>query len=233
MSIEIKTTRRDGIEDLKILLYGPSGAGKTSSIKTLPCKDEEVLVISTERGNEVLRNRDYALYDDCAEDPQKLGELFIELKKGHNYKWIIWDSLSDWSDKMLQKIEHEMTDKEKSNVFALWGKLKKKVMDANKVFLSLPNCNKISICGAAENPDTGKMQFLMNGSAKDSLAFYYDELYAIKVVKEEDKMNRYFITNSDNTYVCKSRMSGGGEVQLELYEPADFGKLINKCYGGK
>jgi len=55
--MEIRSTKKETPQELKVGIFGRSGAGKTSLVKTLPVDPEHVLIIDIEDGLEVLRGQ--------------------------------------------------------------------------------------------------------------------------------------------------------------------------------
>ena len=54
----LTNTKEIGAKE-NILIYGKAGVGKTSLVKTLDCKESEVLIIDADRGTRVLADKEY------------------------------------------------------------------------------------------------------------------------------------------------------------------------------
>lgn len=245
--MEFKSTKRDTVENLKMLILGPTGSGKTSLIRTLPVEeDRRVLVISSELGSEVLRKREFQTAE--LDQSDILGSLLEVLTALHqpdmkgDFDWIVLDSMTDIGEKYLawciKNPGEFMTKNNKVDMLAIYGDLKLKMLNICRNFLAVPDCHKLMIAGSVQNNDgpLSKISMSMDGRAKESLPFVFDEVYHIRVRagNEPGEVIRELVTNQDGIYHdAKSRMSGPSENPLALYEEMDITFLINKCYEGK
>ena len=241
----IASTKRDTHSEIKIGVFAPSGVGKTSLIRTLPCKQEEVLIIDIDKGLEVLRGDNFSQINFStieSENPiDKMREVvrFLRTPEGLNgFKWLVTDNLSVWAEKVLRYMEKKPTEFgliTKSKQFdglKMYGELKKVYTAVNEAILDIPELNKLTIFGAVEkeNGPDKRMEVLIPGSFGDNVMFSYDDFYGMRVKNTEEGEIRQLVTGHDGYWVAKSRMSGGAGNVLELYEPADLGKIIEKCY---
>jgi hypothetical protein len=257
--INIKSTKKDAAQELKIGLFGKSGTGKSTIISTLPVKPEHVLIIDVEHGLEVLRKYEYATIDleevqpdfKVEDQPHPMNKHwvnriravigYLQTKDGLNgYQWIVMDSFTMLAEKIKADMEknpavygllnkHGVLDGLK-----LYGELKKLLTSINDAFLRLKGCSKLVIFGAEEkgqDEEDKRMELLIPGSFSDLAMFHYDEFWSTRVVKDGERREYQVVTNGDGYYVCKSRMSGGSETPLNVYEPANLADLIAKCYG--
>ena len=101
-----QTSQQDGI---KILVYGPSGAGKTT-LCTTTGNPEEMLVLSAESG--LLSIRDSGVQCATIKSVQDLREAQAFLAKGkHGFKWVCLDSISEIGEVLLaEEKEKNMRD---------------------------------------------------------------------------------------------------------------------------
>jgi len=242
MEIKFTSTKKDKPDKLRIGICAPSGYGKTYLLRTIPYqKEAEVLVITSEKGNTVLRDKNYQEY--ALEQNNIYKELFNVLKhlytdESKQFKWVCLDSMTDIAEKFLAHMQKNPDPyKTKTGAIdtrAMYGDLKKQIIRIMDGFLGIPYGHKICIFGAIEENEgvDRKLKLNMPGSAKDVIMFNFDEFYHIKIQQDEEKGTvRQLVTCNDGYYEAKSRMSAVSP--LEVYEECDLTHIISKCYWEK
>lgn len=241
----IKSTKKSAPESLKIGLFGRSGSGKTTMIKTLPVEPEHVLIIDIENGLEVLRGDDFQSIPfeeiEGADTVERIRSVikYLMTPEGLNgFKWIVMDSFTMLSEKIKDDMEREpkkyglLTKSGAFDGLRMYGELKKKYSAIMNAFLGLKNVHKLCLFGAEEKKDGPdvRIEVLCAGSYSDTVMYHFDDFWGVRVIKDDDGIQRQIVTGSDGAYVAKSRMSGGAGNVLDVYEPADIGAIIRKCY---
>ena len=245
--MQITTTKKTTHSDLKIGVFGQSGVGKSSLVKTLPCDPKHVLILNIEDGLEVLRGEDFAQISfsdiEAANPIDKMREVVKHLltPDGLNgFKWIVIDSFSMWAEKVLHYMEKNpqefdlLSSQGKFDGLKMYGTLKKVFTAVNDAILSIPNLNKLVLFGAMEkeNGPDKRMEMLIPGSFGSTAMFTFDEFYGMNIKTTDEGVVRQLVTNNDGYFIAKSRMSGGAGNVLDVYEPAHLGNIISKCYSG-
>jgi hypothetical protein len=243
--MEIRSTKKESPSELKIGIFGRSGTGKTTLIKTLPVEPEHVLIIDIEHGLEVLRGSDYKainIHDAQGEDTiSKMRDIITYLSKPeglNGFKWIVLDSYTMLAESIKEDMEKSpakyglLTKSGAFDSLKMYGELKKKYALIMNAFLKLKGANKLCLFGAEEKSDGPdvRIEVLLAGSYSDTVMYNFDEFWGMRVIKDDNGIQRQIVTGSDGAYVAKSRMSGGSNNVLETYENANIGDIINKCY---
>lgn len=104
-SVEIKSTKEVTSDGLKVLVYGPSGAGKTTLIKTLP----NPIIISSERGLLSIADSDLPYIDIKTEADLRNALKFCK-SKDCMYDSIALDSLTDIAEVILAEAQGMVKD---------------------------------------------------------------------------------------------------------------------------
>lgn len=263
----VVSTQNDNIENVKLLVIGEAGIGKNDLIKTLPVeKPQEVLILSTEAGNQVLKDYDFKttyLVNILAHDIkthkgrffngdlyevlwQLLSDYWANPEKLKPYKWIVLDSLSDLAEEKIKWNKNHpalfMTEQGKVDTRAMYGDLKEKILRISKKFLFLQGINKYAIAGAAkEEGPVDTYSLLMEGSAKERIAFHYDDVFFMRLKKGEDgkaiqdpktgNFQRELVTNKTGDFPDVKCRTDANRGIIKVYEKPDLGYIYNKAYG--
>lgn len=221
---------------IKILIYAPSGAGKTFSAKTIK---DKALIISAEAGLLPLADSNIDVINlhiddngkpiDLPDRVYRLGQAYDFLCKEKKYDTIFIDSLTE-----ISQIINEFTDKlfpDRKDSLVKWNEYNKKMVSIIKKFRDLPNYNVIFTCLSVIEKDENNKRytaFSTYGSISNRLAQYFDEVFYLHNVNEDGQIKRFFQTQNENQIISKDR-----STKLALYEPVDFNNIFNKMRGPK
>lgn len=229
--LTFSSTRKDAWSEiqLSVLLYGESGIGKTSLIKTLPVQsDDQVGIITTEKGNLPLSQRDFqeVKVGNYIEAQGVIRDLFQQ-KDGLPFKYLVFESVSK-----LSQVEELRIDREGDlEGFAKWKELGDRIKTTMSGFLKLP-CHKIVICGSKMMEQDMRMTptLLVQGDCKNTLPYDFDEVWYLEKFKnEEGETDRRLTINHCGNVMAKSRISS--RANLDIHQPADFSAIIKKIFG--
>jgi len=228
----ISSTKGIGVDALKILVYGESGAGKTSLAKTI---GEPTLLISAEAGLLPLRGEsidviDLTRADDGSVIPKekriaKLLDVYQFLQSDEckkKYKTIFIDSLSEINSNMLEQLQQEMPDAKET--LKMYGELAKRMRSLIKAFRDLPHYSIVFTCLSEIDKDENNQRFVapqLIGKLSGQIAAFLDEVYFIHVNKETGE--RVLLTNKTDNIIAKDRSNS-----LNKNEPADLGAIYAK-----
>lgn len=240
-------TRESKETYLRALLYGASGTGKTTSIRTLPL--ERTLVVLAEPKHLPLRGHDVDAYpvDDWAGIQSafeairwglKSGELVVN---GRKKDIIAIDSLSELNDQCKRQIvasdRPELLKRQsKRDVGGIydeqlntqdWGLLATRIDSLVGAFTHLP-CHIIFTCGEqwVEDKISGELFVTpsLNGKLAMSIVHHFDEAYRLEIHEEEKKHVRYFRT------ARSARVMAKGSERLAELEPPNWTAVMTKIF---
>lgn len=240
--MRITNTQQNEISKLNCLVYGPSGAGKTSLAKTID-KFGPVLIISSEAGLLCLANHsqpidviDITLDDEGRPLPKedrikRLGDVYKFLLSDEcrsNYKTIFIDSITEISENMIEALNAEFPERKDSLV--MFGENSKRMRGLIKSFRDIPYYNVVFTALPAVEKDQDNRRYTgvsMVGNISNKIAGYFDEVFYLNVAedKENGGSKRYLITGGQENLICKDR-SG----RLNKFEPADLGSVFGKIF---
>jgi hypothetical protein len=243
---DILSTRK-----ITFLVYGEDGRGKTSLIKSLDCKPEEILLVAADPGQlalkpvpaEVIKARGLPEYlgrdftgVSCLSP--KTGEEFREAadyikKEAHKrFKWVIIDGLDEVGKDVLRlKMDKERSLGSKGNVQRAYGEM----ADAMEAYIGLiidAPMSSIFITHIDEN-ENSDIQYgpsFPGKKMKDALGPIFDEIFCYRICRktpDSPKMERLLqcTPNTDPRYKSKDR-SGA----LDDFELPDLGRILRKVF---
>ena len=211
----------------KLLVYGPSGIGKTTLIGSLPGR---VLILSAEAG---LLSLAFAVGDDRFEvaeiatvDDLVASHKFLSTSS-HGYDWVALDSVSEIAEVVLAHEKKKSADPRQA-----YGAVIDRVTAAMRAFRDLEIGVYFSAKQSTTKDDsTGKIThgIAMPGSKLgEAVPYLFDEVFRLVAIDEDAGdgkrvSTRYLQTAADSSSVAKDR-SGA----LDPLEPADLGAIVAK-----
>jgi phage nucleotide-binding protein len=235
--MKIQNTKNVNEQKIKAVIYGLSGAGKTTLADSL--KDFNTLIISAESGLMSIAGSGIDFVDITKDDNgnllpkenriDRLMEVYkfansLEAKKKYNLLFI--DSLTEISQCLYDRLKKEFPDRKDSLV--LYGELGQKTRDMIKAFRDLGDYHVVFTClSVIDKDETGKRfaAFDLIGSISNKLAGFFD---LVLYLRADSEGKRELICDATDSILAKNR---GGKLQA--VEPADLGLLFNKILKGE
>lgn len=234
--MKIQNTKDIHLSNVKMLIYGAAGVGKTSLAATLKPKDK-ALIISAESGLLSLSGSDVDFVNISVDDDgkflssvermKKLFEVYEFLESDaakKKYKTIYIDSISEIAEELVNAL------KEKHKGFELWNEYNDKIFEMIKKFRDLPHYNVVMTClEFSEQDDTKKWCYkplLPGKKVKDSIVARFDFLFRYVKYNKDGKITRGIVTEGTDSTEAKSRSRN-----LDMLETPDLGKILEKIRG--
>lgn len=234
--MEIKKLSQDKSPKLNILVYGPSGNGKTRFGGTVAMVAKP-LIASAESGllslkklmKELKVDFDYVeikTFDDLREVYDHFG------KKDCPHDALVLDSLTEIQQVCMDSILKE-EDREKAQMQD-WGTLNTRMTKMVRSFRDL-NIHFVVTALASREKDEETQSYiarpLLQGKLQDTVAGYFDEVFYLHAVKVKDatgkeETKRWLQTQGTNKVQAKDR---SGELPAEC--PASFSYVYKKIAG--
>lgn len=235
--MKIQNTSDLSGQHTKILVYGPSGTGKTTLGGSMALR-MKTLMISAESGLLSLRN----LKDEDGNPPSvdyvtvgcfaDMEAAYHHLKNAkHDYQGVVIDSLTE-IQKVCKDAIMEQTKKDAMEMRD-WGTLAHKIERMVRAFRDLPMHVIVTALDDAEaDKITGEIKVwpALQGSVQKQLPAYFDlVLYAFtREVGEPDarKTVHAVLTQNSGKYVAKDR---SGRLPKVIDDP-NFGKIFDAIF---
>jgi phage nucleotide-binding protein len=190
--MRIISTKNIHQERLKILIFGKSGAGKTTLAGTI---EEPTLIISAESGLLSLADKECDVIELNTDDEGKLlprekridrlMDIYKFLNNSENkYKWIFIDSLTEIGQNLIEKLNVKYPTPDKK--LMMWGEYSQEIRGIIKAFRDLPNYNVVFTCLAVEDRDeNGRLEIGVDlaGKISQQVPQYFDEVLYLHIKK--------------------------------------------------
>lgn len=219
------------IQGIKAILYGASGVGKTSQVKTLVTSGFKPIIISAESGLLSLAGADVDVIDISRNDKdevlepskrfERLGESFKFLSEGkHHYDTIVLDSLTEINQCLMDYLRTKYPDAK--DTLKMYGDNSVMMTKVIKSFRDLKYNVVLIALESVEKDESGKRFTTVDliGKVAANIPPYFDEVLYMFTTDEGE---RKILTNKTEKTVAKDR-SG----KLAQVEEANLGKLFKK-----
>lgn len=221
MAITLKRTSTVHLNGVKILVYGASGAGKTTLIPTLP----NPVILSAESGLLSLKGTDLPVIEiDSMEKLREAYEWLTKSDEGKSFDSIALDSISEIAEVVLADAKKAANDPRQA-----YGKLADEMGEIVRAFRDIPGKNVYFSAKMEKSSDEmGRVMYapMMPGQkVGQGLPYFFDFVFALRVEKdpESGEAFRALMTQSDGLWTAKSR-----GYELSAWEIPNLGEIIRK-----
>lgn len=224
MAINLKSTVDAHANGVKIVVYGMSGAGKTTLISTLP----QPIVISAEAGLLSLAGFDIPYIEiNSYESLKEAYNWVTSSKEAEQFQSIAIDSISEIGEVVLS---HEKIVNKDGR--AAYGEMATQVLELMRAFRDIKQKHiYFSAKCEKQQDETGRILYspsMPGNKLAQQIPYLVDEVLALRVEKDaEGNTQRALMCDSDGLWLAKDR-SG----KLDTWEAPDLSAIINKI-GGK
>ena len=224
MAINLKRTGGLSANGVKLLVYGQSGAGKTSLIRTLP----NPVVLSAEGGLLSIQDADIPFIEiKTMDDLTEAYEWCKSSSEAGEFQSVALDSISEVAEVVLNYEKKQTKDPRQA-----YGTLAEQMTDIIRAFRDLPNKHVYFSAKMEKSADEqGRVLFnpaMPGKSLTQGISYFFDEVLALRVERDgEGKNVRALMCDTDGLWLAKDR-SG----KLEPWEAPDLGAIITKIGGG-
>jgi len=220
MAISLKRTGDVSALNVRLLVYGAAGAGKTSLIPTLPAP----LVLSAEGGLLSIKGADVPFIEiKSMDDLKEAYQWLTESEEAAQFKSVALDSISEIAEVVLTAEKATAKDPRQA-----YGALQDQMQMIIRAFRDLPGKHVYFSAKMEKAQDeTGRILYapsMPGNKLAQQLPYFFDEVLALRVEKDAEGVpQRALMCASDGLWSAKDR-SG----RLDAWEGADLGAVINK-----
>lgn len=214
--MKFSTTKNEATH-CSVAVFGRSGAGKTTLIKTCP----KPIIISSEEKLFALRHENFPVILVKTLDDFKEAIKEVKSKKCKKFETVCIDSITDIAETVLVELSKTIKDGRQ-----LYGQLGREILEALSLLKTIKKKYVFVIAQGGRVEDDGilKMLPLMpGGQLKLKLNYYFDFVFCLEVNDDEDDQYRYLITQPND------RVDAKGCDELEKIEKPDLGKIFKKA----
>lgn len=223
MAINLKSTSSVHTDGIKVVVYGHSGAGKTSLIPTLP----NPIIISAESGLLSIQGSDIPYIEiNSYESLMEAYSFIVNSQEAKGFDSIAIDSISEIGEVVLA---HEKRVNKDGR--AAYGEMAVQVMEIMRSFRDVKGKHVYFSAKCEKSQDeTGRMLYapsMPGAKLAQQIPYLVDEVFALRVEKDsEGNVQRALMCQTDGLWQAKDR-SG----KLGAWEAPDLGAIIKKIGG--
>ena len=221
------TTTSEGGHFASVLVYGPSGVGKTRMAATAP----KPIIISSEK--KLISLKDYKIPVILIENYLDLEEAYTFVttnKKAEQFQTIVVDSISDIAETILTDFKNDPRTNDHGQ--AAYGHLADKLGPMIKKFRDIRNKHKYFIAKSrmVEDVYTKVNMFVPSLPGRvlpDNISYEFDYVFALRIGETETfKKYRYLQTQPCMQWAAK------GNDSLAAMEKPDLTSIFKKLTAG-
>lgn len=234
--MHIRSTKNFGASQIKMVIYGKAGVGKTSLAKTC---DGKVLIISAEGGLLSLSDNDIDFIDITIDESGNLlskADRLAMLRNAYEYaqteearkkySWLFVDSLTEIGQIVIENLKVKYP--EKKDALLMWGEYSDTMRSFIKAFRDLTGYNVVFTALSSTEKDELSRRYQapdLQGKIASQLPGYFDEVFYYHVYdnQETGETVRSLITQPNEKVIAKDR-SG----KLEISEEPNLAKIVSK-----
>ena len=224
MAINLKSTNTVAASNLKLLVYGQAGAGKTSLIPTLP----KPVILSAEGGLLSIAEHDIPFLEVTSMDSLREAYAWLlDSDEAKQFDTVALDSISEIAEVCLSKEKSIAKDPRQA-----YGEMQTTMTEVIRTFRDLPKHVMMTAKLEKAQDEMGRMLYspsMPGNKTGQSLPYYFDLMLAMRVEKDEEGISqRALMCDSDGLWQAKDR-SG----KLDAWEAPDLGIILKKLGGNK
>jgi phage nucleotide-binding protein len=224
MAINLKSTNTVAASNLKLLVYGAAGAGKTSLIPTLP----KPVILSAEGGLLSISGHDIPFLEVTSMDSLREAYAWLlDSDEAKQFDSVALDSISEIAEVCLSKEKSIAKDPRQA-----YGEMQTTMTEVIRTFRDLDKHVLMTAKLEKAQDEMGRMLYspsMPGNKTGQSLPYYFDLLLAMRVEKDEEGISqRALMCDSDGLWQAKDR-SG----KLDAWEAPDLGIILKKLGGSK
>ncbi len=222
MAVYLKSTGDAHANGVKMLEYGPSGAGKTTSIKTLP----NPVVLSAEGGLLSIQDANLPYIEITSMADLMEAYEWLSSHEAKQFQSVALDSISEIAEVCLNAEKKIAKDPRQA-----YGAMAEQMADVIRAFRDIPGRHVLMTAKLEKTADEmGRILYspsMPGNKTGQSLPYFFDEVLALRVEKDADGVSqRALMCDSDGLWIAKDR-SG----KLATWEAPDLGEIIRKIGG--
>lgn len=220
MAINLKSTRSLHAHGVKVLVYGHSGSGKTSLIRTLP----NPIILSAEAGLLSIADAELPYIEiKTIGDLKEAYSWATQSQEAAQFESVALDSISEIAEVVLNA-EKKLT----KDARQAYGALQEQMTEIIRSFRDLPGKNVYFTAKCEKSSDeAGRLLYspsMPGAKLGQQLPYFFDEVLALRVEKDSEGVpQRALMCESDGLWQAKDR-SG----KLAAWESPDLGAIIRK-----